>query len=441
MTIAALLSRSRTWFAGVLALLLAVAGGATGADDEKPKPEPREAVATLASGTVLARSKKDPGWRMIKPKGEIFSSDTIVSPPGMQSVIEPNAGGVQLTLWGNLLAFSNLPVFESEVVLHKAEALDFTLVRGRVLLSAKAKAKEGATARVRVNDKLAYEVRLNDAESQVAVEMYRRWPTGTSFTTSPTARRVPHDILVITTVKGKAYLKSGDEQHLMAAPSVFQWDNFVGQDSRPTKGKGVPAWVEGLPSSPEAKKMEAAVKRLQKRLADETVDKALADSLASDNKEDRELAVYTYAAIDDLPHLAEALGDAKRADVRAVAIDAFHHWMGQAADHDVQIYTFLRKEWSYTPEQAEIVVQLLHGFRESDRDRPETYETLIEYLRHRKRSVRELARYHLYRWVIAGRSIPYDASYTPEQLDKAVKAWKEIIPDGKLPPVPKDKDK
>ena len=53
--------------------------------------------------------------------------------------------------------------------------------------------------------------------------------------------------------------------------------------------------------------------------------------------------------------------------------------------------------------------------------------------------MRELARYHLYRWVIDGRKIPYDASYSAEQLDKAVQAWKELIPSGKLPPAPKEK--
>src|SRR5262249_36041654 len=148
------------------------------------------------------------------------------------------------------------------------------------------------------------------------------------------------------------------------------------------------------------------------------------------------LAAYCYAAINDYAPLADALSDGKRADVRAAAITALRHWLAQAPDNDVQLYRFLVKEWKYTQEQAEIVIQLLNGFRDSDRDRPETYETLIEYLRHRKRSVRELARWDLYRWVIGGRTIPYDAAASPEQLERAYKAWKELIPDGKLPPAP-----
>lgn len=432
----------RRWLAGVLTCLLLSAGAARSADDEKPKPEPREVVATVASpaGTILAGGKKNAGWKVVKAKGELFSTDPILALPGFHGVIEPNGGGAQLTLLGNLPAWSVMPVFESEVVFFKdaSDGLDFALLRGRVLLTTKAKAKGPASARVRVTDKVAYEIRLNDSDSQVAVEMYRRWPNGTAFTTVP-SRRGPHDVLVISAVKGKAYLKSGGEEHLMQSPSLFQWDNFTGPDAKPSKTDKVPAWVAGLPTTPEAKAMEAAVKRLQKKLSDDGVEKALADSLASTNKDDRELAVYAYAAIDDVAHLAEALSDVKRPDVRAAAINALRHWMGQAADHDLQLYTFLRKEWNYTPEQAEIVAQLLHGFKESDRDRAETYETLIEYLRHRKRSVRELARYHLYRWVIDGRKIPYDASLSAEQLDKAVKAWKELIPDGKLPPAAKEK--
>lgn len=439
MTTSSLLLRIRRLL--VLALALLAAGAARSADDEKPKPEPREAVATVASptGTVLARDKKN-GWKAIKTKGELFSTDSTLALPGFQGVVEPNAGAVQLTLWGNLPSFSRMPIFESEVMLHKdaSDALDFTLLRGRVLLTGKAKGKGPLSARVRITDKLAYEIKLNDAEAQVGVEVYRRWPSGTPFTTVPN-RRGPHDVVLITALKGKAYLKIGDEQHLMQAPALFQWDNLTGPDAKPTKIDKAPAWAEGLSDTPEVKKMVAAVKRLQKKVQDDGVEKALADTLASESKDDRELAVYAYAATNDLPHLAEALADPKRADVRAASINAFQHWMGQAIENDLQLYTFLRKEWNYTPEQAEIVAQLLHGFKESDRDRAETYETLIDYLRHRKRSVRELARYHLHRWVIDGRKIPYDASYTPEQLDKAVKAWKELIPDGKLPPVPKEK--
>jgi hypothetical protein len=67
---------------------------------------------------------------------------------------------------------------------------------------------------------------------------------------------------------------------------------------------------------------------------------------------------------------------------------------------------------------------------------PETYETLIAYLRHDKQPVRELAKWHLDRLAPAGRSIPFDAAAPPEEREKAYKEWKKLIPDGKLPPPP-----
>ena len=53
-------------------------------------------------------------------------------------------------------------------------------------------------------------------------------------------------------------------------------------------------------------------------------------------------------------------------------------------------------------------MQLLHS--PFDLDRPETYDALIAYLRHSRLPVRELARWHLYRLVPAGRKIVYDAA-------------------------------
>ena len=61
---------------------------------------------------------------------------------------------------------------------------------------------------------------------------------------------------------------------------------------------------------------------------------------------------------------------------------------------------------------------------------------LIEYLHHSKLPIRELSRWYLYRWVSAGRNIPYNAA-DPLSVDRAYKQWKKLIPDGQLPPRPK----
>jgi hypothetical protein len=406
------------------------------AADDKPK-ETREAVGKAASpaGTLLSRKEKEADWHLQAPKSDVFSTDALLALPGSRAQIDNAAGTVRLTLWGNLPEYSAYPLLESEVVLHKSDAnLELTLKRGRILLERTGGDKNPLRVRVHFGGTEPYDILLGEG-AQVAVEKYSRWPSGTQFALARN-RRPPHQVVVVLALKGKADLKIADEQYLMQSPATFQWDNVTGRDAKPTRAAANPAWVTGIPDTADAKQMTAAVERLQKALQDKPVEKAVEDALASSNAADRKLAVYDYAALDDLPHLADALSDTKRADVRSDAITALRHWLGQANDNDVRLYNFLVKKWEYAPAQAEIVVQLLLGFRETDRERPETYETLIEYLRHRKRSIRELARWQLYHWVIAGRDIPYDASASDEDREKAYKAWKKLIPDGKLPPAP-----
>ena len=54
-----------------------------------------------------------------------------------------------------------------------------------------------------------------------------------------------------------------------------------------------------------------------------------------------------------------------------------------------------------------------------------------------KLPIRELARWYLYRWVSAGRSIPYNPA-DPASAEGAYKEWKKLIPDGQLPPRSRD---
>jgi hypothetical protein len=407
------------------------------ADDKPAEKETREAVGKLASpaGSLLDRKEKDAAWTVVPSKGDVFSTDSLLALPGARAQIDNANRTVRLTLWGNLPEFSSYPLLESEVVLHKSANtdLDFTLKRGRVVVARTGGDKNPVRVRVRFGAKEPYDLLLAEG-AEVALEKYARWPSGTQFLARPPRGRVPHVMLVVLAIKGKADLKIEDEQYLLSAPATFQWDNVGGRDAKPNRAKGIPTWVAGIPDTPEAKQMSAAVERLQKLLETKPPAKALPEQLASANAADRKLAVYAYGAFDDLSSLAEALSDEKRPEVRADGITALRHWLGQAPENDVRLYDFLVKKWDYAPAQAEIVAQLLLGFRDADRDRPETYETLIEYLRHKKRSIRELAHWHLYHWVIAGRNIPYDAAASADERERAYQAWKKLIPDGKLPP-------
>ena len=71
---------------------------------------------------------------------------------------------------------------------------------------------------------------------------------------------------------------------------------------------------------------------------------------------------------------------------------------------------------------------------EEEQRQPETYEVLIQCLRHSKLAVRELARWHLARLAPEGKDIHYDAGAPAEERARAYEQWQALIPAGQLPP-------
>jgi hypothetical protein len=76
----------------------------------------------------------------------------------------------------------------------------------------------------------------------------------------------------------------------------------------------------------------------------------------------------------------------------------------------------------------------LHGFSRGDLERPETYDVLIEYLRHDLPSIRLLSAWHLVRLVPAGKNLPIRANSSKGEADLVYKKWRDLIPPGQLPP-------
>jgi hypothetical protein len=236
--------------------------------------------------------------------------------------------------------------------------------------------------------------------------------------------------------------------HAPPGSGYFHWNSVEGQDPSPQRLEKLPGWAEpGAGHTTEARRVQEVLSRLRERLRDKPLDAALAGLLdAADEDADkaqatvtRQVVVFSWGALDDLSRLLAALSDPKHPDVRETAVNALRHWIGRGAGQDLELYNFLVKHEKYAPTQAEVVLQLLHS--PFQRDRAETYQTLIEYLRSDKLAVRELARWHLDRLAPAGRSIGYDAAAPAAERESAVKKWKELIPDGQLPPKPKAEGK
>jgi hypothetical protein len=171
-------------------------------------------------------------------------------------------------------------------------------------------------------------------------------------------------------------------------------------------------------------------------LSSKSIDESLEEFLNSEDRIDRALAVYVMAALDKLAAIGKAFRETKHADVLDTSIVALRHWMGRGAGQDQILYDRLVEVGKLKPVHAETIMQLLHGFGEVDLGRPETYQTLIDYLDHDLLGIRALAYWHLYRLVPAGRDLGYNPLEAKDSREAAIKKWRALVPRGKVPPRP-----
>jgi hypothetical protein len=437
-------NRVRRLGAALAAAALLSAAAALGLQPASTEPRVPAGQCLSPAGTLLGRENPDKGWRSFAANGDVPSRDLLLALPGFRAVLEPRPKSVRLTLWGNLPQLSSFPGMESAVVLHDSRAydLDFTLVRGRVLLTNQ-KAKGAAKVWVRLPEH-AWELTLAEPGDEVALELYGRWPQGTGFSRDPKTHDTPTQVMATLVLKGQVDLKTEANQYSLRAPpgpAYIHWDSIGGLDDGPQRRDQLPLWADPKSVVPaDGKLIEDVVGQLQAALKTRAPDDVLADLLAgADRGGDkrkaalaRQLGILGLAAADEVSRVAEALADPKSADVRDTAVAALRHWIGVGPGRDQALYQVLVEQLRYPAAHAETVLQLLHSpFAEGQ---PETYETLIAYLKHDKVAVRELARWHLYRMVPAGRDIRYDPAAPEAERDAACAAWKKLIPSGQLPP-------
>jgi hypothetical protein len=429
------------WF-----LLLGLAGAA-GADlpARAASLEPRVPAGTCrsAAGTLLYQEDPGQAWRVVAAGEGVRSRDLLLALPGVRAEVEPRPGSVALTLWGNLPQLSPFPVLESAAALHDSRAfdLDLTLVRGRVTI-ANRKASGPARLWVRILDG-AGEVTLPAPGDEVAFEVYGRWPRGTSFSRQPGPRDRPTTVFVVLALKGQVDLKAGGIQHRLTAPpgpAAFHWDSVAGPAEGPERREQLPPWADpAAPAPPEAGLVRQVVARYQEAVASRSPRDALLDLLAGADRDSdasrarvqREFAVLGLTALGDVERVAEALADGHNAAVRDTAVIGLRHYIGEAPGRDQQLYRLLIDRLHYSAAQAETILQLLHSPFAADQ--PETYETLIAYLYHKKLAIRTLALWHLTRLVPGGAAIAYDPAAPEAERARAAAEWKKLIPSGQLP--------
>jgi hypothetical protein len=286
----------------------------------------------------------------------------------------------------------------------------------------------------------------------VALEIYGRWPAGVPFSLKHRPGDGPLLLWEVHCLKGRLEIKAARTEWQMAEPpgaAYFHGDSHDGPAAGgPERRDKLPEWADPKAKvRPLAKKIQAAVEVYRGRLKSTDAEQAGRELLALADKEKdpdrarliRAIVVGALAATDHVDKVAEFLGNSRHAEMRHAAVVTLRHWIGAREGRDEKLYHILQDELGYNRAEAETVMQLLHS--PFNPRQPETYETLIAYLGHRKQAVRELAHWHLVRLAPIGADIAFDASAPAAVRDKAEAEWKKRIPAGELPKAKKDETK
>jgi hypothetical protein len=443
----------------ILAAVLAGVGTwgpatAAGPLDVPVSSEPRVVVATSKAKTGLV-SSRGVGHRFhrLNSGSPAYSRDLLLALPGFKGSVVSQSKRVRLWLWGNLPGLSDSPVLESAAILHDTSHydLDFTPLRGRFVLANNRTDKGAARIWLRT-DVQGVAVTLPSPGDRVAFEIYGRWAPGVPFDLKGGADHAPVRLWEVYALEGRVQIEAGPNEWSMSAPpgrAYFHGDSVGGPDQQgPVPLKKLPAWAD--PKAPRTKTAEmiegiltAYRERLREKEEQEVANEALAladkDKSAPRARMLRRLVIHALAAMDDVKRVVQELENSKNDTIRKTAVVALRHWIGVRASRDEKLYSLLTEDLGWRKPEAETVMQLLHS--PFSPNQPETYETLIRYLGHRRQAVRELAHWHLVRLAPIGAEIPFDASAPEAERAKAIAAWKKLIPAGELPREKEDETK
>jgi hypothetical protein len=426
-----------TWFGGRFAKPVYKQWNASylSADPKPSLQEGRPGVAVCLSdtGTILRREAPGKPWQVVAKDEAIHGGDLLLGLPG--AVMQSKNGKVRLTFRSDLTGQAPLPIIETAVIVHDSkDDLDCTLDRGRVDLTNIA--KEGAArVQLRIRDKTG-EITLKAPGARLGIEMFGRWPAGTPFTKKAEASDGPAHNLIFLVFYGEVDIKGPSRHFALTAPkgpAMLEWDSVTGDAPAAQYLETLPDWAKEDKTSAEAREKLARLDEFRKLAVSKSIPAAVETFLNSDDPGKRRLAVFAMGALDDLSGLANALANAKHLDVWDNGVIALRHWIGRGPGQDMKLYNGLINEGKFKTHDAEAVLQLLHGFSEADLGRPETYETLIDYLDHGRLALRGLAYWHLSRLVPAGRALGFNPLDAKEQRQKAVAKWRELVPSGQLP--------
>lgn len=393
----------------------------------------KHVVNTGESAILLQRASGQSPWQRLTADSPVNSDDELLSLPGCRSRLQLGRG-VNAVLWGTLPGDgAPVPLYESSASFRDSQDadLDLALLRGRVRISNTKQAS--AKARVRFKGETWELVMEPGAEAALELSGSPAFDFAKEGGKSPG----PQAILALFVLKGQVDLKAGFRSHLMReppGPAMFFWSSISGPAPGPQPQSSLPAWANV--SRNQVSKVSQLIDGLSKRLTGRTTaEEAITEMAKESDPTSARLGIHCLAAIGSLSTLLDELANERSPEGRRASIDALRFWIGQRPENDQSLYSALEKKYRAGP--AEVIMHLLHGFSQDTRAKPETFEYLIEYLKSDKLAVRELAWMNLLLMPETqeiAKAIPFDPAGGVDQRTAAYSRWKEIVPDGKMPP-------
>lgn len=417
---------------------------------EPPPPPPPPAVDPdirtvgnyiVPKGTrpsvLLQRISENKPWTVLRSGQAVSTGYTLVSLPGYESVVSLESG-VKLNLWGSLPQFE-APVSESVVQLRIPEAgvdADVILDRGRVEIGNQ-KPKGPCVVRVSFLRE-QWDITLKGPGSRVVVELITRL-AGT-----------PDDVRLLGLFsQGDVAVKTRKKEYTFALPARLAWLSSQPEEIFEQRLREVPAWwAKPAELNTEVKETllflgDWADGRFHSAKADADVTYSILEGArdATRDPKERELGLWFLSALDAPVTLVDFLNDPDQvsAAIRTAAMMCLQDWLRRNGPLRNVLVRQLQQRFSYPAAVAGQLVRLVATIPEEDRQKPETYQELIELLDHDNQVLRHLAFWHLYQGLRERRpagadKIPYDPLADRKERQEAVKAWKKLVPAGTVPP-------
>jgi hypothetical protein len=368
--------------------------------------------ASAATRDSLLFRVHEADWRLVRPGEPLESGVQMLVLPGYRSDIAL-ANQVRLEIIGSLPVTVPNYFLETAVTLHaSAEAdLDLTLHRGRLIISNRPAGE--ALVRLRFLDQV-WDIKLLQPKSEIGVELTGRVPPGSGSWT-------PHFRLNVITSTGEVEIRRGAKWERVVASRLVPWVNTGrgGEDLQVPIAEPLP-WMNRKTKLPD--ELLTATARFSKRVTDKLsmggsevswVKVACQESFEENRPWERAVALFCLGALDQVGPVLKTLDTNDKPDVRVRALDTLFHFVGRQSDQDVPLRAAL-KDQGFAEGDAEMILRLLHGFDQNNR---EVIDLLINNLTSSRLAIRELSFFVLHMLAPADKLTGYDPNGPQEIRD------------------------